>query len=68
MQSPIAPDVAVSIEIEQSTLYNQDLAPVPKARRTWRVGSYAALWISMSVRRTTSRISRPAGSLSGSAD
>src|SRR5882724_9842895 len=44
----LAPDVEVSIEIEQSTLYNKDLAPVPKARRTWRVGSFAALWISMS--------------------
>src|SRR5437763_6684640 len=43
-----APDVEVSIEIEQSTLYNKDLAPVPRARRTWRVGSFAALWISMS--------------------
>jgi len=43
-----APDVEVSIEIEHSTLYNKDLAPVPKARRTWRVGSFAALWISMS--------------------
>lgn len=29
-------------------LYNEDLAPVPADRRTWRVGSYAALWISMS--------------------
>src|SRR3712207_2047368 len=45
---PIAPDVDVSIEIEHSTLYNKDLAPVPKTRRTWRVGSFAALWISMS--------------------
>lgn len=44
----IAPDVEISIEIEQSTLYNKDLAPVPRARRTWRVGSFAALWISMS--------------------
>jgi NCS1 family nucleobase:cation symporter-1 len=43
-----APDVEVSIEIEQSTLYNKDLAPVPASRRTWRVGSFAALWISMS--------------------
>ncbi|HEX8279974.1 MAG TPA: NCS1 family nucleobase:cation symporter-1 [Chthoniobacterales bacterium] len=43
-----APDVEVSIEIEHSTLYNKDLAPVPKARRTWRVGSFAALWVSMS--------------------
>jgi NCS1 family nucleobase:cation symporter-1 len=46
--SPDAPDVEGSIEIEHSTLYNKDLAPVPKARRTWRVGSFAALWISMS--------------------
>jgi NCS1 family nucleobase:cation symporter-1 len=43
-----APDVELSLEIEQSTLWNQDLAPVPKERRTWRVGSFAALWISMS--------------------
>src|SRR4051812_41154243 len=43
-----APDVEVSLEIEHSTLYNKDLAPVPAARRTWRVGSFAALWISMS--------------------
>src|SRR4051812_46900712 len=44
----LAPDVEVSIEIEHSTLSNKDLAPVPRARRTWRVGSFAALWISMS--------------------
>src|SRR4051794_30919222 len=43
-----APDVEVSIEIEHSTLYNKDLAPVARAKRTWRVGSFAALWISMS--------------------
>jgi nucleobase:cation symporter-1, NCS1 family len=30
------------------SLENADLAPVPQSRRTWRVGSYAALWISMS--------------------
>ncbi|MGD9763440.1 MAG: NCS1 family nucleobase:cation symporter-1 [Candidatus Binatia bacterium] len=29
-------------------LYNDDLAPVPADRRTWGVGSFAALWISMS--------------------
>ncbi|HEY1848860.1 MAG TPA: NCS1 family nucleobase:cation symporter-1 [Opitutaceae bacterium] len=29
-------------------LENPDLAPVPPERRTWRTGSYAALWISMS--------------------
>src|SRR5580658_10245626 len=31
-----------------SPLENPDLAPVPASRRTWRAGSYAALWISMS--------------------
>jgi nucleobase:cation symporter-1, NCS1 family len=29
-------------------LENADLAPVPPERRTWRAGSFAALWISMS--------------------
>jgi nucleobase:cation symporter-1, NCS1 family len=33
---------------KDSTLYNEDLAPVPPERRTWGVASYAALWISMS--------------------
>ena len=32
-----------------SSLYNEDLAPVPAARRTWRTYNYAALWIAMSV-------------------
>jgi nucleobase:cation symporter-1, NCS1 family len=31
-----------------TSLDNADLAPVPLERRTWRAGSYAALWISMS--------------------
>ncbi|HEV3408996.1 MAG TPA: hypothetical protein VG095_01780, partial [Chthoniobacterales bacterium] len=48
MHTADAPDVEVSIEIEHSTLYNKDLAPVPKAQRRWRVASFAALWISMS--------------------
>src|SRR5256714_4525408 len=33
--------------IEASPLYNEDLAPVPIARRTWSTYNYAALWISM---------------------
>ncbi len=32
-----------------STLYNEDLAPVPPERRTWTVYNYAALWVAMSV-------------------
>lgn len=30
-----------------SSLWNEDLAPVPESRRTWTVRNYAALWISM---------------------
>src|ERR1043165_3173223 len=33
--------------IRQSNLFNADLAPVPSTQRKWRVGSFAALWISM---------------------
>ena len=33
--------------IESSPLYNEDLAPVPIARRNWTTYNYAALWISM---------------------
>jgi len=29
-------------------LINPDLAPVPPEKRTWRIGTFAALWISMS--------------------
>src|SRR5215469_9491515 len=41
-----APDVEA--DIQQSRLYNDDLAPVPMDRRKWRYGSFAVLWISMS--------------------
>jgi NCS1 family nucleobase:cation symporter-1 len=33
--------------IASSPLYNDDLAPVPIARRNWSTYNYAALWISM---------------------
>ncbi|MCC6825464.1 MAG: NCS1 family nucleobase:cation symporter-1 [Acidobacteria bacterium] len=33
--------------IRSSSLYNDDLAPVPVAKRTWTTYNYAALWISM---------------------
>ncbi len=33
--------------VERSPLYNEDLAPVPIARRKWTTYNYAALWISM---------------------
>src|SRR3954462_4823479 len=35
--------------IENSSLYSEDLAPVPKNKRTWGTWNYAALWISMSL-------------------
>ena len=34
-------------EIEGSPLFNEDLAPVPVAKRNWTTYNYAALWISM---------------------
>jgi NCS1 family nucleobase:cation symporter-1 len=34
-------------ELEASPLYNDDLAPVPVAKRNWTTYNYAALWISM---------------------
>jgi nucleobase:cation symporter-1, NCS1 family len=36
-------------EIQSSSLYNPDLAPVSAERRTWTTYNYAALWVSMSV-------------------
>ena len=33
--------------VEASLLYNEDLAPVPLARRNWTTYNYAALWVSM---------------------
>ena len=41
-----APDVEA--DIQQSRLYNDDLAPVPASQRNWGMLSFAALWISMS--------------------
>src|SRR5580693_1116889 len=33
--------------IRSSPLYNDDLAPVPVAKRNWTTYNYAALWVSM---------------------
>ncbi|MEZ5423087.1 MAG: NCS1 family nucleobase:cation symporter-1 [Pyrinomonadaceae bacterium] len=33
--------------VRSSALYNEDLAPVPVAKRNWTTYNYAALWISM---------------------
>lgn len=35
--------------IESSPLYNHDLAPAGREKRTWTTYNYAALWVSMSV-------------------
>jgi NCS1 family nucleobase:cation symporter-1 len=32
-----------------SSLYNEDLAPIPQSKRTWGTWNYTALWISMSL-------------------
>ncbi|MGB8509640.1 MAG: NCS1 family nucleobase:cation symporter-1 [Pyrinomonadaceae bacterium] len=34
-------------ELKTSPLYNEDLAPVPVAKRDWTTYNYAALWVSM---------------------
>lgn len=39
----------MSIEKANSSLYNEDLAPIPQNKRTWNTWNYAALWISMSL-------------------
>src|SRR3984885_6138891 len=36
-------------EIQTSSLYSEDLAPIPQNKRTWNTWNYAALWISMSL-------------------
>ncbi len=35
--------------ITTSSLYSEDLAPIPESKRTWNTWNYAALWISMSL-------------------
>jgi nucleobase:cation symporter-1, NCS1 family len=35
--------------IQSSSLYNEDLAPIPASRRSWGTYNYAALWVAMSV-------------------
>src|SRR6516165_8472975 len=36
------------LSTSEGALINEDLAPVPMSRRKWKLGSFAALWISMS--------------------
>ncbi len=39
----------INNDIPSSSLYSEDLAPIPKEKRTWDTWNYAALWISMSL-------------------
>src|SRR6516162_432330 len=39
----------MEIVAHDSALYNKDLAPVSKERRTWGTYNYASLWVAMSV-------------------
>ena len=41
------PDSTLVSQMENSSLYSPDLAPVPSERRKWGVWNFAALWISM---------------------
>jgi NCS1 family nucleobase:cation symporter-1 len=38
-----------TLNTSNSSLYSEDLAPVPESKRTWTTWNYAALWISMSL-------------------
>ncbi len=42
-------DTVLTEDISDSSLYSEDLAPVPPHKRTWNTWNYAALWISMSL-------------------
>ena len=45
--SPANDFVELNEDVSGSPLYNEDLAPVPVARRNWTTYNYAALWITM---------------------
>jgi NCS1 family nucleobase:cation symporter-1 len=44
-----SPETFDAQSVRSSSLYNEDLAPVPAERRVWGTYNYAALWIAMSV-------------------
>ena len=45
----IKENILLEKEPATSSLYSEDLAPVPLEKRTWNTWNYAALWISMSL-------------------
>ncbi|HWZ49914.1 MAG TPA: NCS1 family nucleobase:cation symporter-1 [Granulicella sp.] len=44
--APISPPAET---FAPNSLWNRDLAPIPRAERTWGVYNYASLWVAMSV-------------------
>jgi cytosine/uracil/thiamine/allantoin permease len=44
-----SPDPQLPAHLRTSNLYNEDLAPVPQAQRTWNRWHLAALWVGMAV-------------------
>jgi NCS1 family nucleobase:cation symporter-1 len=48
-QDSIQSGVLNAETIQSSSLYNEDLAPIPSSKRSWNTYNYAALWIAMSV-------------------
>jgi nucleobase:cation symporter-1, NCS1 family len=45
----IHPRGAVEFTAADSSLYNQDLAPIPSEKRSWGTYNYVSLWVAMSV-------------------
>ena len=43
------PNAAAHPAAASSSLWNKDLAPIPRNQRTWGTYNYAALWVAMSV-------------------
>ena len=41
--------MSVAPLLRDTSLYNEDLAPIPVERRTWGTYNYASLWVAMSV-------------------
>src|ERR671930_508715 len=52
-RNDVAVAAGVNVELEQSRLYNPDLAPVASSRRTWSMWNIAALWVGMAICITT---------------
>src|SRR4051812_1601094 len=47
-RAELVDSTAALADVRGSELYNEDLAPVSPSARKWGLGSFAALWVSMS--------------------